>query len=135
MTSVDSALTPMTVNSVARSFSGCCGRAADSASAADAPQMATAPPVSSPKKPRKPSASAAITPTPMVASTEPSTSSTGGQPSAITGSNPMRSPSRATPQRSTLRAVNSIPGRQGPASARKFIARPSSSANSITGAP
>ncbi len=37
--------------------------------------------------------------------------------------------------RSTWRAVNSMPAAHGPSPERKFIAMPSSSANSITGAP
>jgi hypothetical protein len=47
----------------------------------------------------------------------------------------MRNPSSATPQRSTWREVNSMPGLQGPSADRKFIAMPSISAKSITGAP
>ncbi|MNF79894.1 hypothetical protein D3C84_621240 [compost metagenome] len=47
---VESAETPMTVNNVARSFCGWLGSAAASANAAEAPQIAVAPPVSMPNK-------------------------------------------------------------------------------------
>ena len=72
----------------------------------------------------------------MVSATEITTSRTGPKPSSAICAVVMRRPSSATPSRSTVRAVNSMPGLQGPSSsARKFIAVPSSSANSITGAP
>ena len=71
----------------------------------------------------------------MVIATDKTTSSTGCQPSATTWAAVMRRPNRATPMRSTWRALNSMPGAHGPSSARKFIAMPSSNANSITGAP
>src|SRR4030095_6648666 len=45
---VESVDTPMIVNSVLRSFCGSGGRAAEIAAAADAPQIAVAPPVSRP---------------------------------------------------------------------------------------
>ena len=48
MAMVDSADTPITVNSVARSLHGCAGSAEDRASAAEAPQIAVAPPESMP---------------------------------------------------------------------------------------
>ncbi|MDF2467169.1 MAG: hypothetical protein K0Q43_5404 [Ramlibacter sp.] len=48
----------MTVKSVALSFIGWFGRAAASASAAEAPQIAVAPPVSRPNSPRNPSSRA-----------------------------------------------------------------------------
>ena len=54
MATVDSAETPTTVKSVARSFSGCAGSAAASASAAEAPQIAVAPPLSRPNRLWKP---------------------------------------------------------------------------------
>ena len=60
---------------------------------------------------------------------------TGPQPSSAIWPTVMRRPSSATPKRSTWRAVNSMPAAHGPSLDRKFIAMPSSSANSITGAP
>jgi len=71
----------------------------------------------------------------MVSTTDSTTSSTGCQPSATTCAAVMRRPSSATPQRSTWRDVNSMPGLQAPSTERKFIAIPRISANSITGAP
>ena len=48
----------MTVNSVARSLPGCAGKAAARASAADAPQIAVAPPDNRPNSTLKPMARA-----------------------------------------------------------------------------
>ena len=134
MASVDRADTPITVNRVARSLPGCDGRAAASAMAAEAPQIAVAPPVSSPKRVLKPMARAASIATTMVMTTEATTITTGCHPSAAICEKVMRMPSRATPMRSTSREVNSIPGLQAPSVARKFTAMPSRSANSMTGA-
>ncbi|MNI48717.1 hypothetical protein D3C81_1666800 [compost metagenome] len=50
MAIVDSAETPITVNNVARSFCGWFGSAAANANAAEAPQIAVAPPVNMPNK-------------------------------------------------------------------------------------
>ena len=58
------------MNSVARSFSGCAGSAAASASAAEAPQIAVAPPVSRPNRRWKPISRAASIDTPMVSTTD-----------------------------------------------------------------
>ncbi len=123
------------MKSVARSFSGCAGSAAARASAADAPQIAVAPPLSSPNSDWNPISRASSIETPIVSTTETMTIPTGPQPSAVIWPAVMRSPSSATPKRSTWRAANSIPGAHGPSPERKFIAMPSSSANSITGAP
>ncbi|MNL83758.1 hypothetical protein D3C87_2114920 [compost metagenome] len=71
----------------------------------------------------------------MVTATRVTTSATGFQPNAAICSRVMRMPSSATPMRNTVRAVNSIPALHLPSPARKFSAMPSSSANSITGAP
>ncbi|MOA43459.1 hypothetical protein D3C78_1656200 [compost metagenome] len=97
--------------------------------------MAVAPPVSMPNSREKPRNFAAITEAAMVNTTRITTSTIGFQPSAAICSRVMRMPSRATPMRSTVRAVNSTPTLQGPSSARKFKAMPSSKANSMTGAP
>ena len=131
---VDSALTPMIVKLSALSRCGCGGIAAASAIAAEAPQIAVAPPESTPKAVRKPISRAATIEMPIVSATEATTPSTGCQPSAAISPPVMRSPSSATPQRSTVRALKATPGAHWP-SDRKFIAMPSSSANSITGAP
>ena len=123
------------MNSVARSFSGWFGSAAASASAAEAPQIAVAPPLSRPNRLWKPISLATAIDAPIVSTTAITTMASGCQPSSTTWPSVMRKPSSATPKRSTVRAVNSMPGRHGPSPDRKFIARPSSSANSITGAP
>ena len=72
---------------------------------------------------------------PIVRATPLTTISTGPQPSAATWPAVMRSPSSAMPMRSSCFALNSMPARHGPPSDRKFIAIPSNSANSMTGAP
>ena len=122
------------MNSVARSFIGWFGSAAASAIAADAPQIAVAPPLSRPNKVWKPSSRAASIDTAIVSATVSTTIAIGCQPSSAIWLSVMRSPSSATPTRSSVLAVNSMPGLQAPSPDRKFIARPSSSANSITGA-
>ena len=63
---VDSAETPITVNNVAFSFCGWLGNATDNAKAAEAPQMAVAPPVSIPNKRWKPMSFATTTDTEIV---------------------------------------------------------------------
>ncbi|MNQ94661.1 hypothetical protein D3C85_1101840 [compost metagenome] len=83
----------------------------------------------------KPRILAAITETPMVATTTITTSASGLQPRAAICSNVMRIPNSATPMRSTLRAVNSMPALHLPSPARKFTDMPSNRAKSITGAP
>ncbi|MNP53811.1 hypothetical protein D3C76_1483180 [compost metagenome] len=78
---------------------------------------------------------AAIIDTPMVTTTRITTSATTFQPRPAICSRVMRMPSKATPRRSTVRAVNSIPALHLPSVLRKFSASPSNRANSITGAP
>jgi len=72
----------------------------------------------------------------MVRITPATTSAMAGPPSAASISTLIRAPSSATPSRSTVRAVKPIPGAvRVPSSARKFSARPRSSASSMAGAP
>ena len=97
--------------------------------------MAVAPPVSRPNSDWKPMARATIIARAMVSTTDSTTSTNGCQPSATTCAAVMRRPSSATPTRSSVRPLKAMPGAQGPSAERKFIAMPSSSANSITGAP
>ena len=97
--------------------------------------MAVAPPVSMPNRRWKPIHLATTTDRPMVTTTRVTTRTTGIQPSSAIWPRVMRMPSRATPMRSTLRAVNAIPSLQLPSALRKFRAMPSSRANSSTGAP
>ncbi len=135
MARVDSALTPMTVKSVARSFMGSAGKTVEIAMAADAPQIATEPPVSTPKEGLNPAMRANSKPTAMVAATDPTTSKTGNQPRAAICPSVMRKPNSATPTRKRCLAAISMPGMHGPPCERKFMDMPSSSANSMTGAP
>ena len=69
----------MTVNVVAFSLPGCAGSAADNASAAEAPQMAVAPPVRKPNSLLKPSNRAAAVETRIVTITDATTASSGAQ--------------------------------------------------------
>ena len=92
------------MNSVARSFERMRGQRRDSARAAEAPQIAVAPPVSRPNILWKPSSRAAASSTAIVRATETTTISTGCQPSAAIWPAVMRRPSSATPMRSTWRA-------------------------------
>ncbi len=103
------------------------------ASAAEAPQIATtarhdAERRPQPEQPRQSPRLARI-----VVATLTTTISTGPGPSPAICSIVIRTPSSATPSRSTLRAANSIPATQRPSSCRKWNAMPSSSANSIGG--
>ena len=66
MAIVDSVLTLMTTNKVARSFCGWGGNAVAMANAAEAPQMATEPPDKKPKKVLKPIHLAITMPSTMV---------------------------------------------------------------------
>jgi hypothetical protein len=101
------------------------------ASAAEAPQIATAPPVSVPNALPSLSMRATRIPHTTVRATDATTRPIVPQPSACTWVIVMRSPRRATPVRSTTEEAIWIPGRQRPSSARKLSAMPSSSANSI----
>src|SRR5690349_3734182 len=105
MDTVDRTLTPITVKLVARSRFGWGGIAAASASAADAPQIAVAPPERRPNWLDRPSRRAATIDTAIVIPTEATMPATGCQPSELTSPIVIRRPSRATPQRSTERAV------------------------------
>ena len=105
------------------------------AMAAEAPQIATAPPVSTPKRQPCPSARPATQPNRIVATTAPITRRIGAGPSATSISTLMRAPRSATPRRRTVRAAKWMPGTERPSSARKWNAIPRSSAMSMAGAP
>ena len=109
MANVDITVTPMTASSVKRSLSLVCGNTDDMASAADAPQMATAPPVSKPCSRVAPSQRASSTPIKMVSATAAATVKAVSIPSLATCPNVMRAPSSATPQRSTVRPQKLMP--------------------------
>ncbi len=111
------------------------GRTEAMASAADAPQMPTAPPVSSPNRAGKRRDLARNTPTPMVVATPRIARRIGAGPSIIASDTVMRTPSNATPNRRTVREVKSMPGLQAPSTDRKLKAMPRSRAKSMTGPP
>jgi len=101
------------------------------ASAADAPQIATAPPVSVPNALPSLRTRAARIPQRIVSVTVTTTSAIVPQPSAATCEMVMRNPRSATPMRRTLLDASWMPGRHLPSSARKLSAMPSSNAKSI----
>ena len=128
MASVEKAETPITVNSVACSFFSCGGSAAESASAAEAPQIAVAPPDRNPNSGLNPMMRASRTEIRIVPAVSATTIRTGGQPSAVTCDQPILRPSRATPRRSSSLEDSSIPARVRGLSVRKLNAMPSSRA-------
>ena len=94
------------------------------ASAADAPQMATAPADNTLRADVRPRRRPSQNPNDSVLSTASTTTAALGQPNAATWLAVMRAPSRPTPSRSTWRAPNSTPGRVRGAIAMKFSATP-----------
>src|SRR4249920_2607418 len=112
MASVDRVETPMMVKLVARSFFGSAGNAAEIAAAAEAPQIAVAPPDSRPNSGLKPIALAAQIEARIVNATTAMTSTTGCQPSATTWAIVMRKPSKATPNRRIVRLAKDTPALQ-----------------------
>jgi len=103
------------------------------ASAAEAPQIATAPPVSKPKLRVRPALRASTMPHRIVSNTALAASTSAAPPRDWIWSNVMRAPSSATPRRRIERDAKSIPGLQRSSWERKLTAMPSSSANSMTG--
>src|SRR5918994_2955096 len=101
MATVERIETPTTVNRVAYSFRGWLGRAAEMAIAAEAPQIAVAPPDRTPKRGSNPIHRAASVDAPIVNATAPTTSRSGLQPSDITSVVVIFRPRSATPRRST----------------------------------
>jgi hypothetical protein len=77
--------------------------------AAEAPQIATAPPVSTPNLCRYPSRRARRIPNPIVSATDSTTMTTGSAPSAVICPSVMRAPSSATPMRNSVLAENWMP--------------------------
>jgi hypothetical protein len=119
---------------VSRSRVSLRGRTEAIASAAEAPQIATAPPERTPNIGDKPSRRASRNPNTIVVVTPTITVATGQAPSEAIWPSVMRTPSRPTPTRNTERDVNSMPATHRPSSCRKWNAIPNRSANSITGA-
>ena len=117
--SVDSAVTLTTVRMVSRSLFSSRGKTEAIASAAEAPQIATAPPESTPNKEVRPRRRASNMPNTIVVATPTMTVATGQSPSEAICTKVIRTPSKATPTRSTVREENSIPATQRPSSCRK----------------
>ena len=134
MASVDKAVTLITVRIVSRSLVSSRGRTEAIASAAEAPQTATAPPERTPNIGDKPRRRANKSPIRMVVATPTITVATGHAPSEAIWLSVMRTPSRPTPRRRMERDENSIPATHRPSSCRKWNAMPNMSANSMTGA-
>ncbi|MNL09277.1 hypothetical protein D3C87_1300320 [compost metagenome] len=135
MATVERPVTLTTVSKVSRSLFSCLGSTAEIARAADAPQMATAPPVNTPKSARTPNRRALSQPTTMVAVTANTAASTVSQPSEPICSSVIRAPNSETPMRNRAREANSIPGRQRLCSLRKWQAMPNNRAYSSVGPP
>ena len=135
MASVLSAVTPMIVKAVSRSWVRLRGRTAAIAAAAEAPQMATAPAVNTPKRRCMPVRDAQIRPKRMVRVTAQATPSMVCQPSPAICSNVMRPPRSATPMRRMERADSATPGAKRDSAEMKLKAMPRSSAKSTVGPP
>ena len=103
--------------------------------AADAPQIAVAPPDRTPKRGSNPIQRAASVDAPIVSATAATTSRSGLQPSEVTSAIVIFRPKSATPRRSTNFDVKAMPGLQRSTSPRKFMASPIRSANSMIGPP
>ena len=125
---VDSAVTPATVKTSSRSEFSSRGSTVAMAIAAEAPHIAVAPPVSTPKRRDWPKTRAASIPKTMVATTAATMTSPFFHPSAASWSTVMRAPSRATPKRSTRRAAKSTPAFALPSMASELSAMPMRSA-------
>ena len=122
------------------SVSSCClirrsPSVADSAIAAEPPQMATAPPARTPKAVENPSSRAASAPTAMVTPTMMTTITSASGPNAAICAKVMRAPTSTMAQRSSSRAASVRPGVNRRSTDRKLSARPISSAISVSGAP
>ncbi len=135
MARVDRLVTATTVNRMSLSRRCRRGSTAAMASAADAPQIATAPPVSMPKLQWRPVSRATSRPKPIVAATQQTTTRIVLGPSAPIWSKVTRAPRSPTPMRSTVRAAKSMPGAVRGSADRKWNAIPSRSASSITEPP
>jgi hypothetical protein len=108
---------------------------ADSAIAAEAPQMATAPPDKVPKAEENPRLRAASMPAPMVMPTMATTASSDCGPRAMICSSVMRAPTSTMAQRNNSLLASVRPGVSRRSADRKFMASPISSANRVSGAP
>src|SRR3954462_13824977 len=120
-----STVTPSTVKIRLRSECSFFGRTAAIAMAADAPQIATAPPVRSAKRHPRLNSRAPSIPNRMVRTTPAATKQRTPNPRLAISSTLIRIPRSATPKRRTPFALTAIPGTQRPSSARKWKTIPS----------
>ncbi len=109
----------MTVKTVSRSWFSPFGSTEEIASAADAPQIATAPAVRIPNGRLKPATRAPSTPNRMVAVTATMTRITGVGPSFMISEIVICAPSSPTAMRRMCLDANSMPATQGPSWERK----------------
>jgi hypothetical protein len=111
-----SVVTPITVKMVSRSLMPFSPRGSteEMASAAEAPQMPTEPPVRIPKSRLKPRRRASKAPNRMVSVTPHTVSTSGLGPSLKTSSTVMRAPRRATPIPRMVREEKATPGMHRP---------------------
>ena len=105
-----------------------------SASAALAPQIATAPAASVPKPGLKPSLRAANIPPPMTSATIATMLTSAAGPRSAICPTVIRTPTSTIPHRSSDRAANAVPGARRVSADRKFNDSPMSSAISVSGA-
>jgi hypothetical protein len=135
MVTVDRHETPTIVKSVARSFKGWLGSDADSAKAAEAPQIAVAPPVNKPNLPRKPRSRAAIIATEIVRATETTTSRIGCQPSAAIWAAVSSAMTRRCLHSSISRGHRLLDPSHVPELGQKLPIRPAEAVTAITPSP
>ena len=110
MLMVESTVTPTTASRVKRSLSLVCGSTDEMASAAEAPQIATAPPESKPSSRGRFIHLASSRPAAIVSTTASTIASADQGPSLATWLKVMRAPRRATPIRKRIRPQKSMPG-------------------------
>src|ERR1700759_5497235 len=103
---VESAVTLTTVRIVSRSLVSLRGRTEAMATAAEAPQIATAPPERTPNIDDRPIRRARRNPNRIVVATPPTTVATGHGPREAIWLSGIRTPSKPTPSRCTDRDVN-----------------------------
>ena len=109
----------MTVNTVSRSWCSLLGRTEEMASAADAPQIATAPAVKIPNGRPSPAARAPTIPNRMVSVTAETTMTTGMGPSFMISEIVICAPNSPTATRSTRLDAISMPAAHTPSCERK----------------
>ncbi len=119
MAIVLNAVTPITVKTVSRSWFSPFGSTDEIASAAEAPQIATAPAVKIPNGRLRPMMRAASTPNRMVRITAPITVTTGAAPSFMISAIVICAPSSPTATRRMLLEANPMPAMQRPSCDKK----------------